>query len=347
MRNTVSIVFLIILVIATPVMLVVTSIKYNVVTPRFLKRELASHQAYAIATGQIDHYINNIKIDPHYPITNEEIITLTHQVVSDAWLRQNVESILDRFFAWLNAPAGATLTLPLDVRTVNMQLFSSIDALLAAKLPQLQPCQKRGQTEGLCTFAGMTVPQAKEELKHAGLDLTTIQTLLPDTIDVVNPDLSALLGPQDTTAPNSLYQKNQEIIAKLNRIKTVYHQALRYFLFAWIGYGLLIAGYVVLNATKGWRRLVRWVGILCLAIGVLPVALYFAAKQLVAQKLIPSIHFDAAVAANVQTIVPAVIHDVQQAMLLSVLITGAALMVIGLAAIIGAHFIPRPVVEKK
>lgn len=344
MRNAVSILLIFILAILTPVFLIINSVKSNLLTSRFLKQELTRQNLYALATKQIDEQILKLKIDPQYPITHAEIMDVVHSAFTEAWLRQNVENQLDGFFSWLNQPNSVALNLTVDLRQPKTELFQGVDNLLATKLPQIQPCPKSrsGQRpEGICNFAGMTVVQIKTELAHSGFDLLTMQQRLPDTLDLLHPDLSAVFGPPDAAKPDS----TPKFLSDLERVKTIYRQALQYYRYALMGLGLLVILYLAVNI-KGWRRLVRWTGILALSVGVLPLALGIASRPVVQQQVIPSLRLDPKLPIELQRAIPAAILDVQQALFSPLWLAGMILVVTGLGAIIGAHWIP-PVMKKR
>lgn len=348
MRSAVSIFLIIILVPVTMVMLLVTSVKSNLLTSRFLKAELTRQNLYALATKQIDEQVLKLKIDPQYPITHAEITDMVHSVLSEAWLRQNVESLLDQFFSWLDKPSGVALNLTVDLRQPKTELFQRVDDLLATKLPQIQPCpqsRSRQRPEGICNFAGMTVAQVKTELAHLGFDLPAMQQRLPDTLDLLHPDLSAVFGPPDAAKPDSTQAQTPKFLSDLERVKTIYRQALQYYRYALMGLGLLVILYLAVNI-KGWRRLARWTGILALSVGVLPLVLGIASRPVVEQQVIPTLNLDPKLPAELQRAVPTAILDVQQALFSPLSVVGIILVVAGLGAIIGAHWIP-PVMKKR
>lgn len=347
MRNTASIFLILILAILTPVFLIINSVKSNLLTARFLKQELVRQNLYALATKQIDEQVLKLKLDPQYPITHAEITDMVHSVLSEAWLRQNVESLLDQFFSWLDKPSGVVLNLTINLRQPKTELFQRVDDLLATKLPQIQPCPKnrsRQQPEGICNFAGMTVVQVKTELAHLGFDLSAMQQRLPDTLDLLHPDLSAVFGPPDAAKPDST-QQTQKFLSDLERVKTIYRQALQYYRYALMGLGLLVILYLAVNI-KGWRRLARWTGILALSVGVLPLVLGIASRPVVEQQVIPTLHLDPKLPVELQRAIPTAVLDVQQALFSPLSVVGIILVVTGLGAIIGAHWIP-PVMKKR
>ncbi len=347
MRNAISIFLIIILVPATVVMLLLSSIKANLITPKFLKQELAGQNVYALATKQIDDQILKLKLDPQYPITHAEIAELAHAVLTETWLRQNVESLLDQFFSWLNQPSGVALALTVDLRQPKTELFQGVDNLLATKLPQIQPCPKtrRNQQpeEGICNFAGMTVGQVKTELGHMGLDLPTMQQKLPDTLDVLHPDLSAVFGQPDASKQDST--QTQKVTDDLERAKAIYHQALQYYRYGLMGFALLVLVYLAVNI-KGWRRPVRWTGILALSVGLLPLAVGIASRPLLETFVVPNLHFDPGLPAEVPAMALGAMRDVEQALLSPLLLAGIMLVVAGLGAIIVARWI-RPVKKER
>lgn len=347
MRNTISIFLVLILVLVTPVLLLVTSIKFNVVTPRFIKHELSTRNVYDLAVRQIDQQIATINIDPQYPITTAEITQIAHQVVTTTWLQTNAEGVIDHTFAWFNAPANTPLVLPIEVGSVKTTLLAQIDALLAAKLPAIKPCPNKRQAkseQGLCQFAGMTVAQVKETLKHNGIDLAAMNERIPNSLDIVHPDLTVVLGaPSDSNTD----QKQQEIMTKLTTAKATYQQAVRFYWYVMLGYALTIAGYLALNAMKGRQRLARWSGILALSVGVLPLAIGIASKIILEKKILPILPMDGNLPADIRTAIPVTIQDLQHAVFFAVLVTGAVLVVLGLGAIIDAQVVLKPAVAKK
>ena len=121
--------------------------------------------------------------------------------------------------------------------------------------------------------------------------------------------------------------------------KEKYHQGLRYWADALIGYAALILLYLVINI-KGWKRLTRWTGILLFTIGILPLAISIATKQLMENLLSPGLHLGN-LPTEAQAAVPAAIRDVQSALFFSILIISGTLVVVGIGAVVGAHWIPE------
>lgn len=346
MRNAVSIAFIILLAVTTPLLLLMTSLQRNVVTANFLKRELVRANVYGLLTSQIDSRIANLTVSPEYPITKEELLTIAHAVVAETWLQQNVESLLDSFFLWLKAPQNAELVLPIDLRQPRDELVRRTDTLLAEKLPLLKPCTKKS-SEGLCHFAGMSVAQVKTELAHMGIDIASFQTLLPDTVNLAKPDLSAIFGPQSNESPDSLTKQIEQMMVQLTRVKEVYRQATRYIFFAWLSLGILAASYIALNATHGRRRLVRWTGILLFSISVAPLGMTIAARVLVEQRLLPALRAANAIPTEVVPFISQFILDLQHALFFAFLLVGGVLLGAGLAAMIESHFLRNTRLVKK
>lgn len=349
MRNTISLLLIIILAIVTPVLLLVTSVKVNIATATFLKRELVRQDIYGLAQRQIDQQLDKVVIDPQYPITKQEITNLVHQIVTPAWLQQNIESVLDRFSAWLNSPSGETLSLPIDLRQPKSVLTTEVDALLAAKLPNIKPCPNKRQPkeeQGICQFSGMTLTQLKEQLKHAGLDPELVSNLLPDVLDLVNPDLSKLTGATDPDQPNDTAIKSAQIKQNLENVKDRYRLVMELFRYAWIIYGLLIALYVAINVRPGWHHLARWLGALCVILGVFPIALSVASAVVVERVVLPRLHLESTTVPEVEVIVPGLIRDVRSTLFTWPQTIGIALLILGMGAIVAARWLPkRPIIS--
>lgn len=331
-------------------MLLVQSIRFNLVTAEFFKQEISGHQAYPLVYTQIDQQIEKLQIDPQYPITQAEIKNLVHGVFTETWLRRNVEGSLDTFFTWLNGPSRKPLTIPIDVRQPKRQVITRVDALLAEKLPQLQPCpdKKRPPAEqGLCQFAGKSVAQVKEDLKHAGVDVASIPTLLPDTFDLVNPDVSMITGQKNSTDQNSAEGKARQIKDRLSQAKAEYQRAIFLLNLSLIIYGLLIALYLAINFRRGWLGLTRWSGVLLVTLAILPLAVSVASDPILEQQLIPRIHFNPNTPVELKTLAPELVRDIRSAVFTPVLIMSLAAFTLGLSGIIGAHWIQTPTPVKR
>jgi hypothetical protein len=331
-------------VLVTPVLLLVTSVKTNLLEATFLKHELRSRNVYTLAFTVLDEQIGQIEIDPNFPITHEEIATLAKQVFTPDWLQQNVEGVMDSFDAWLRAPSGTNLSLTVSLAEPKTSLARNLDVFLTDKLAVLEPCSRNKPEEEqvFCQFAGLSLAEAKEQLKKVGADPDMVTNLLPDTLDLLNPDLSKITGSTDTENPDGQAVKNDEIKKNLERIKEQYQLGERFFWIAWILYGVLAAEFIVLNSTGGWRRLVRWVGALFLCLGLIPAALAIASEPVVRSTVLPHIEIDPKFPAEVAALIPALILDVRAAIFTLPLVVGAVLVVLGLAGLIGGHWIPKP-----
>lgn len=343
MRNALSILLILILVLATPVLLLVTSIKTNLLTSRFFKHELATRQAYTTVESLLSQALLTIKLEQGVPVTGADLEHLATRVITPTWLQASVESVLDHAFAWFNGPPGMVLTVPIDFRQPKRELIAGIDALLTEKIPLLPECPKNSVSQEFCRTAGFDVAQAKNLLKQQGLDLALIEQQLPDTLDLANPILPTLaLGPQPATQSDglSLQSKLQPTLDRLQQAKTIYRQALRYLLDAWLVMAALILLFTLINR-RSWRRLTRWLGIVVLSISLMPVAMSVVSRQLMEQQLLSSLRFDAKLPIEIQQAVPAVIRDVQQTVFQPLLVTGLILLVVGLVAVIGARFLPN------
>lgn len=344
MRILTSIILIIILVLITPVFLLVTSLKVNVLHTTFLKHQLQTHDVYALAFAEINNQIGEVEIPSDFPITHEEVATLVNQVFTPAWLQQNVEQVLDSFDAWLDAPAGADLSLVVSLAEPKAALVSQLDVFLTGKLATLEPCdpQLPEAERGICQFAGRSLEEVKAELAHNGIDPDMITKLLPDQLDLVNPDISMITGESDKDSPDGAAAKSAEIRNNLELVKSYYQLGVHFFWYAWVLYAALLAEFVVLNATRGWRRLVRWCGVMFLSIGLLPTALGIASFAVMEQVLLPKIQLGTDFPSAFTGLVPDLIADAQSAVFTLPLAIGGALVVLGLSGIIGAHWLPTP-----
>jgi len=361
MRTAASILILSILVPCTLVVFLVSSVKANVLTAEFIKHELAAQKVYTIAEDQASQQIAKMKFE-NLPINAADLQTLVQRVLPASWLQMNIESTLDRTFAWFNGPSDATLALPIDLRGPKSELLPGVDALIAAAIPRLPVCQRHQKEGELCRTTGMSVAQVKDLLKQGGIDVATVTTQLPDEIDLANPVLPTIkLGnaadpekeappTQDTKSEQttSVPDQAKNIVAQMTNAKEIYHQVLGYWNDALIVFGVLVLGYLAINA-KGWRRITRWTGILTLTLGFLPLAVSVASKVVMEKYLLPSMHFTSDIPAAVQTAVPAAIRDFQHALFSTTLLVSAVMVAFGVVAIVGAHFIParKPATSKK
>ncbi len=379
MRTAGSIFLLIILVPASIVVFFVFSLKNNVLTSAFLKQELVRQHVYALAEDQLAQQIAKIKLEG-VPIDTTDLQELAAQVLSASWLQANVERTLDRAFAWFNSPSGTQLSLPIDLTDPKAALIPGIDTLITAAIPKLPECTRKNEGE-LCRIPGMTTADLKASLQQQGIDLAAITNQLPDTIDLANPVLpkiqlgsnSQQINNQQTTnkerqPAESEEQKSQseeqeiqtlqaqpeehnddskqsvqDVVKNLEQAKERYHMALRIWTSALIGYAVLVLLFLAINF-KDWHRLTRWAGILFLSIGVLPLAISSASGWIMEHELLPKIMLEN-VPPDVQTAVPSLIRDTQSALFGPVLIFSAVLLVLGLAGIIGARWVPQR--EKK
>lgn len=352
MRTAASIFLLIVLVPFTLVVFLVSAVKANVLTAEFIKHELAARQVYTIAEDQASQRIATMKFE-NLPINAADLQTLVSRVLPASWLQMNIEGTFDRAFVWFNGPSDATLALPIDLRGPKSELLPGVDALIAEAIPRLPACQRRQKEGELCRTPGMTVAQVKDLLKQGGIDLATVTTQLPDAIDLANPVLPTIkLGnavdqkkettPKQDNKPEektSVPDQVKQVVAQMTDAKKTYHQVLGYWDDALIAFGVLVLGYLAINA-KGWRRITRWTGILTLTLGFLPLVVSVASKIVMERYLLPSMHFTSSVPVEVQTAVPAAIRDFQHALFSTTLLVSAVMVGFGIAAIVGAHFIP-------
>ncbi|MFH1236028.1 MAG: hypothetical protein V1685_03765, partial [Parcubacteria group bacterium] len=359
-----NIILIFILVLITPAFLLVTSLKTHVLTTTFLKAELERNDAYELVFEAVDEQIDKMELGAdegeQLPITTEDISGLVHQVFTPAWLQENVEHTLDGIDAWLKAPAGTDPQVVVSLAEPKESLRTSVDALLTDKLATIEPCDPNIPEEerGLCNFAGTTLEQAKEELARDGINFDELITKLPDTFDLANPDLSQLIptigqtgegeepaeGQVDEgseTEPQELDLQVDQIKDTMEQVKSYYQLADRMFWYAWILYGVLFALFIVMNATGGWRRAVRWTGTLFLCVGFLPLLIGLGSSYAVESAAIPNLHFSPDYPPAVADAIPDIVRSARAAVFTLPLTVGAVLFVLGLAGIIGGHWIPK------
>lgn len=367
MRTASSILLLIILVPVTVVLFVVWSLKTNLLTAQFLKHELAARNVYGIVEDQLSKQIATLKLE-NLPIATTDIQTLAQRVIPATWLQQSVETILDRSFGWFNGPLGTTLSVPIDLRGPKAAITPALDTLIASAIPRLPECPKKGVASELCRTPDVTVATVKDMLKTSGIDLTSVIAQLPDSLDLANPVLPSIKLGQDSkttqqekaedVAAQRNPQKQQEeaaagapkqeetlqqkarrhVVGQLTSAKEKYHQGLQYWADALIGYAVLLLLYFLVNM-KGWKRITRWTGILFLTIGILPLAVSIATKQLMERLLLPGLHLEK-LPFEAQTAIPAAIRDAQSAIFFSILVISATTVVVGIGTLVAAHWIP-------
>jgi hypothetical protein len=285
-------------------------------------------------------------------------------------------------FSWFNGQPGTTLSLPIDLRGPKAELIPGVETLIQSAIPRLPVCTRATPADELCRDSKTTVASVKDTLKRGGVDLATVTTQLPDSIDLADPVLPDIkLGNQDeqTTDTNTkdasattdakkvddkkttddqkkqddkqepkltLQEQSAKTRKSLENAKARYHDVLRYWTYVLIGYAVLILGFIGINV-KGWRRLTRWTGILAVTTCILPLAAGVIGERIVEDKVLPIVRFDDSVSRDIQTAVPAAIRDVAHALLYPIFIISAVLVILGIGAIIGARFIPKPAARQK
>lgn len=385
-------------------LLLVTSVKTNVLQTTFLKNELEKNDIYGVAFSIVDEQIMELELAPEIPITHKEISSLVTNVLTPTWLQGNVENVLDDFDTWLNAPEGTDISIILDMAGPKANLISEFDSLLEKKSVELIPCSEGGD-EMFCKFAGMGLDDIKAELVNFDFDPLDLVNKIPDKININDlsfidsfgkveadsdkPEIVETFlcsdycpGPeedylanvykdvQDEKTCNELGGKLQtvegwgkqnfclvnddskiederdiatqvaEIKEQLEVFKEYYNLGIKFFWYGWVMYGVLVALFIVMNATGGWRRVVRWLGVLFLAIGLLP--LLFGLASGIGQELaMENISIDSDISTQVTDLIPELITDLRQAIFTLPLVVGIVLVVLGLGGIIGAHWIPK------
>ncbi|MFA6553056.1 MAG: hypothetical protein WCT27_01365 [Patescibacteria group bacterium] len=191
MRKAGSIILLIILVPVTLVFFIAGSLQLNILTADFIKQELIKRDAYAIAGDQLSSQISTLDFGD-LPVKTADVQILARQVLSARWLQTNVESILDRSFAWFNGSMDMTLSLPVDLRLPKATLIPGVEELIRSSIPNLVECPKNHVVTELCRVPNMTVAQVEDILEQNGIDLSAITTQLPDSFDLANPVLPTI-----------------------------------------------------------------------------------------------------------------------------------------------------------
>jgi len=378
-RVFVNILIIIILVIVTPVLLLVTSLKTNVLSTTFLKHELDRHDIYTVAFSMVEEQIKEMELAPEIPITHEEISSLITEVLTPEWLQGNVETVLDDFNTWLNAPPGTELSIILSLAEPKANLLTELDVLLEKKLAELESCTPEEENM-LCMFAGLGLDDLKQELTTFDFNPEDLVNQLPDNFNLADPESMDIFKKSEEVSGENHEENTEiktdeaigrppegdvnhfeenfdgepgpeqdeqdlaamiaEIIEQLEQYKNYYHLGLKAFWYAWIIYIVLLAQFIILNATGGWRRLVRWTGALLLCIGLLP-AVIGIGSSIVHEFVMGQIQFGPDFPAAVKDVVPKLINDVRQAVFTLPLIVGSILIGLGLAGTIGGHWIPK------
>jgi len=371
-----NILLIIILVILTPVLLLLTSVKTNVLQTTFLKNELEKNDIYEIVFTVVDDQINDIDLPEELPLTHEEISSLVHKTLTPQWLQTNVESVLDDFDTWLNAPQGQDISIVLNMAEPKTKLLDEIDILLDEKLKELNPCES-DPVDGefkLCQFAGYTLDDLKAELAKNDFNPDDLVNKIPDEFDLTDPEFYSSFtegsGDGEENTEEVKEEINSEKIAddekidvnkdqeskedgediqaqiaeikdNLEQVKIYYNFGIGFFDDAWTAYGILAVLFLAMNATRGWKRLVLWTGVLFLTIGIMPLMLGVGSGigQSIAED---SINIDSDISTQVTDLIPKLLTDLRQAIFTLPLVVGIVLVVLGLAGIIGAHWIPKP-----
>jgi hypothetical protein len=383
------------------VLLLVTSIKTNVLHTTFLKSELERHEIYDLAFDLVDDQIQQIELAPEIPITHEEISSLITKVLTPEWLQGNVESALDDFDIWLNAPMGTEISIVLTMAEPKANLLTELDVLIDKKISELESCTSDDKNI-LCAFAGLGLDDFKAELANFDFDPNDLVNQIPDNLDLANPEFiedfqkieevdkpkvvehyacsDFCPGPREDYLVNiyegvdndeecsklggtfesyvgwgetficiadnvkdekDIQTQISEIKESLEQSKKYYHLGQQWFWYAWIIYGVLIVLFLIMNATGGWRRVINWLGVIMLCIGIIPATLGLATNF--GQDLaMDQIDYGPDFSTKVSDLIPRLINDFTDAIFTLPMITGVILVVLGIAVIIGAHWIPKP-----
>ena len=141
-------------------------------------------------------------------------------------------------------------------------------------------------------------------------------------------------------------EQAQKVVDQLNKAKKNYQQGLQGYMALVAMYVVLVLGYIAINAFNGWSRLTRWIGILAVSIGVLPFMIAAGTRTAVEQAIL-NMHFDSGVPMAIQQAAPLAARDVQHVLFFSMTIISGLIVLLGIAAIIWAHFMAKPEVKKK
>lgn len=380
MRVFTNILLIIILVILTPVLLLLTSVKTNVLQTTFLKNELEKNDIYEVVFTVVDDQINDIEIPEEMPITHEEISSLVHKTLTPQWLQKNVERVLDDFDTWLNAPQGKEISIVLNMAEPKAKLLDEIDILLDKKLTELNPCgsDPLDGAFNLCQFTGFTLDDLKAELAKNDFNPDELVNKIPDNLDLTDPEFYSSFSEdsenveenkEEVTEENNSEKtldevKNEatkdpaskddekdiqtqiaEIKDNFEQVKIYYNFSIGFFDDAWIVYGILVGLFILLNVFGGWKRLVRWVGVLFFTTGLIPLLIGIGSGigQSIAED---NIDVGTDISTQVSDLVPKLLTDLRLAIFTLPLVVGIIFVVLGSAGIIGAHWIPKPKAKK-
>ena len=382
-------------------LLLITSVKSNVLHTTFLKSELERHEIYDLAFDMVDDQVKEMELAPEIPITHEEISSLITKVLTPEWLQSNIESALDDFDTWLNEPMGTDISIVLTMAEPKANLLTELDLLIDKKISELETCAPDDKNM-FCAFAGLGLDDFKAELANFDFDPNDLVSLIPDSLDLANPEFIGDFkksedgdkpeivehfacsdfcpGPREDYVVN-VYQgidtaekcsklggrfesyvgwgetficvvenaENKkdiqtqiaEIKEQLEKTKEYYQLSQQWFWYAWIIYGVLLVLFLIMNATGGWRRVINWLGIVMLSIGIIPAAIGLGSgmlQELTWDKVDTGPDFPTQVA----DLIPKLFDDLLAAIFTLPLIVGVALVILGTAAIISTHWIHKP-----
>ncbi len=352
MRTFLAIMLLVVLIPTVFVVALVTSIQTNLLQASFFKGILAHERVYDLAFQEADRRILAFSLADNPIVTGADVQTLVPKIIAKPWLQMTVEGVLDQFFAWLRDPSDQPLRLLVDLRDPKERIVREAEPLFVAKLAAIPVCTTRESKEGaLCRPAALTLDAYRQQLLHAGFDIPGLVKQLSDTVDVAQPEkiqLFATAGlpgqqpasssPEEQTPPGPSSAKGQNNFS-IERMKQGYQMLPRIIGYAWLAVAVLVLLYFLL-ILRGLRRTVRWVGVLFVCVGVLPLATALASRPVLNRLIEPNLRLTGDAAQFAPTVFDA-IEYARGTLFGPLLVGGLALVVLGTADIVVSFFLPH------
>lgn len=288
MKKVFAFIFSVIFILLLPITLVAYNIKTNVFNHDFYKKELAKYNTYELvineAIGQLFSSEERVGIIQEIPLlTFDELKDLIKQLITPAWLQQQIENIINQSFTWFESNT--------DIRNAKIAV-SLVD--LKNKSPDIIKNKFEQKVKSLktCTKADLkifnqhdlkTIPcvpadyDINDFLKD--FDVNGIINQVPDEVDLIK-----LIKGEVTfgNEPAKEAKDNEELERTFNTInrvrdliKTAF-TAVNYLfiilglifllmasltmnklrsMFRWLGFNLFLPGLLIFIATMGLHRL--------------------------------------------------------------------------------------------
>lgn len=352
MRTFLALMLLVVLIPTVFVVALSTSIHQNLLQPSFFKSVLDRERVYDLAFQEADRRILAFSLADNPFVTQADAQSLVPKIITKPWLQMTVEGVLDQFFAWLRDPSDQPLRLLVDLRDPKERIVREAEPLFAAKLTAVPVCKTLVPKEGeLCRPAALTLDAYRQQLLHAGFDIPGLVKQLADTVDIAQPhdiQLFASAGlakqqpaspsPEEPTSPVASSPNGPDNFS-IERVKQGYQMFPRVIGYAWLAAAVLVLLYLLL-VLRGLRRTVRWVGVLFVVVGVLPLATAVASRPVFDRLITPNLRLAGETAQFAPTVL-GVIESARSALFGPLLIGGLVLVVLGTADIVVSFFLPR------